>query len=448
MPVRLYAAIVFSVQVLLQVQSASFRRQLTSDPCNSGNGACAKCILTSGFIGDTFNHCVFCGDSCVSKSLVDSKKCPQPISKCKWDGASASQCSELNWPLAPGSQVCAASVLDSRCSFSTTHSNAKKWCEDHGARLCDTNELSDDVAVGTGCKLDQKRVWTSNACEGGYITQAGASRGLAANPPQCESATSNFRARCCADQLSPAKNTQPLHKLTCEELGWPLAPGSPAVCANSEFANGVCITKANFQTAQSACWSLGARLCTVEELAFDEAKGSGCELDDNRIWTSSSCNFGAMTMLGSRGDDSEKATCDQLDEQFAVRCCADVKQAVKFLSCEQLEWQIRSGGVCSSAEISSVCSRPKSNADAEAVCNSVGARLCIAEELKAGAGIGSSCNVEKSRVWSGTACPGGFISLTGDGSSFKTEQCMFASEKLLPLCCAQSSKPGLSRARG
>ena len=62
------------------------------------------------------------------------------------------------------------------------------------------------------------------------------------------------------------------------------------MCASSEVVGldtKPCIGTATYPEALAYCVGMGARLCTVGELANDEAKGSGCDLDFERVWTGS-----------------------------------------------------------------------------------------------------------------------------------------------------------------
>ena len=41
-----------------------------------------------------------------------------------------------------------------------------------------------------------------------------------------------------------------------------------------------------YAEAEEFCTSAGARLCSDDELQTNEAKGSGCDLDKARVWSS------------------------------------------------------------------------------------------------------------------------------------------------------------------
>ena len=58
-----------------------------------------------------------------------------------------------------------------------------------------------------------------------------------------------------------------------------------SVCAESEVRK-QCSGRRSDTAASSFCSAAGARVCSYEELAADAARGSGCELDDSRVWSS------------------------------------------------------------------------------------------------------------------------------------------------------------------
>jgi hypothetical protein len=120
---------------------------------------------------------------------------------------SAKTCSDLQ--LAPSNSIpsiCAFSKIGKDCHVKTpvSHSTAEEFCSAEGGRLCTVSELSQDVAVGSGCKSGSATyVWTSDACGSNpnfRQVAVSASRHLADKPPLC-TATENSAGmvRCCAD---------------------------------------------------------------------------------------------------------------------------------------------------------------------------------------------------------------------------------------------------------
>ena len=115
----------------------------------------------------------------------------------------------------------------------------------------------------------------------------------------------------------------------CTELGFKVNTRSSVdsldVCGSSTLDGTTCLpSEATWQTAQDACQSLGARLCTRNEVENGETRGTGCSYDKLLIWTSSEC--GAGMYWTSRGDGASFSTvCAPVtDNTMAVRCCGDV----------------------------------------------------------------------------------------------------------------------------
>merc|ERR1711871_171159 len=94
---------------------------------------------------------------------------------------------------------------------------------------------------------------------------------------------------------------------------------------------GSCRAMMTFPEALETCECAGARLCTVTELEADVAKGTGCNFDVARVWSSSRVHDGQMcperqrwTAAGSTEYRERFPTkCRSVGQQLAVRCCAD-----------------------------------------------------------------------------------------------------------------------------
>ena len=83
-----------------------------------------------------------------------------------------------------------------------------------------------------------------------------------------------------------------------------------------------CSTDSSFGGAQAECAAIGARLCTVYELASDVTRGTGCELDRALVWTSdttTACGAGGTAYPGSTKDQSGA----QCPMTAGTRCCSD-----------------------------------------------------------------------------------------------------------------------------
>ena len=180
--------------------------------------------------------------------------------------------------------------------------------------------------------MDNARIWSSsreNCGPNEVVTVAGSSRYAGRHPTLCVNIIANqttvpahgvgpnhvpeqtvsLGIRCCADS-SRTCSDGPCHPtaslLTCEELNglgeeWPAAAGSLApipgevltdeVCAESDI-NGAC-HYGTFTEAANLCMSVGARLCSIEEIIAEETRYTGCNFDRAFIWSASQNHGGA-----------------------------------------------------------------------------------------------------------------------------------------------------------
>jgi len=79
-----------------------------------------------------------------------------------------------------------------------------------------------------------------------------------------------------------------------------------------------------------------------------------------------------------------------------VRCCSDIKLP---------SWISRRPGCSAWAESAAglwKCSRDKTFAEAEAICQTVGARLCTVAEIGDGCTAGTGCSFDYQLVWAST----------------------------------------------
>jgi hypothetical protein len=77
--------------------------------------------------------------------------------------------------------------------------------------------------------------------------------------------------------------------------------GSASVCAETDellvgTGERVCIRDVSYHEASQTCMGAGARLCSLEELLANEAYGTGCDFDHERVWTKTTQN---VTFNGS-----------------------------------------------------------------------------------------------------------------------------------------------------
>ena len=225
--------------------------------------------------------------------------------------------------------MCGTSKLKKgdRCFKSKGWAAAEQICADEGAELCSADALV-SAAIGTGCGLDKKFVWTNKTCG-----KAGANKFIArrgdGGPSVCAAAGRKFGVRCCMP--------------TCEgDEAWKTTPAdgddgvdgsSPAgvccqqqddqkawrfddvakLCAASK-PDGECF-KGSFEEAQAFCDDAGARLPTLDEHPITSR--TGCGYDKAYAWTDLSCGKGRHYVR-----KGSKRICALDTKNFATRCVA------------------------------------------------------------------------------------------------------------------------------
>ena len=438
-------------------------------------------------------------------------------------------CTDLGWRTksAAHPDTCAASEINGRCTAprSSAFFGAQQVCASAGARLCTIGELEANVARGTGCRLDDEVVWSSTPCGGGgnfnkFFANTGAP---STRSRVCLSSTLDLASlRCCASSASSpagkpepsasdsiskalAQHTAALSKVLsnnpavlasmsptpCAELGWPLKAGSHRVCGASKAADGTCYKNGRFSLAAKKCHDMGARLCTIDEIESKVAHGTGCNLDDKLVWTSSSCGENkVLTNLGGGGRGQDTRQCTPLDSTASMRCCASATalpakfhlqaaweaaqqellaapgknaQAAEELesalptfgggkvvhasarsakSCQELGWGYAFGNteVCVQSEIQGTCFKDNTNhVAAEAICKSTGSRLCSITELVNKVTAGTGCALDSTHIWSSSQCGDGrFLTALGGGGGEEVA-CLPVKDTAASLrCCADT----------
>jgi len=122
--------------------------------------------------------------------------------------------------------------------------------------------------------------------------------------------------------------------------------GNTEVCGDSPQP---CVNNVDQATAKASCQAMGGRLCRYEEVVAGAADGTGCGLNNDRIWTSTPCGNGHFMTLRGDGDVNQSpapectpTTAPDVD----VRCCADADRARPRLCRHVPEW---SGSQCCNA---------------------------------------------------------------------------------------------------
>lgn len=130
---------------------------------------------------------------------------------------------------------------------------------------------------------------------------------------------------------------------SCSDLGWTSngvggTHGSNGICGESDDSPlSSCSGLLSFEEAVNTCEEVGARLCSLDEIVNDETKGTGCNYDDQYIWTYNTCpsstndNMIYYTSIGSSTDAADIVSAggnstecmSSTTDQAYVRCCAD-----------------------------------------------------------------------------------------------------------------------------
>lgn len=137
-------------------------------------------------------------------------------------------------------------------------------------------------------------------------------------------ATAQPSAKSCS-QLG-ANSASPFYKSIVDGFGSRAVCGASRVATGSSNALGpACADAATYAVADATCKSVGARLCTSQEIANDETRNTGCDFDFARVWSSSSCAAGRVTTLAGASMylDRVPMECTVTSGNAAIRCCAD-----------------------------------------------------------------------------------------------------------------------------
>ncbi|KAJ9435033.1 hypothetical protein DIPPA_23155, partial [Diplonema papillatum] len=123
------------------------------------------------------------------------------------------------------------------------------------------------------------------------------------------------------------------------------------ICACAQVGKkGQCATGSNgvtFSEAEEICSNKGARLCSMTELRYNVAVGIGCDVEDNLIWTLTSCETGHVaqggSLVGSRKSGLE-AQCKKDSKTAGVVCCSSDREEDLCVSEAAKECSSKSGG--------------------------------------------------------------------------------------------------------
>jgi hypothetical protein len=116
--------------------------------------------------------------------------------------------------------------------------------------------------------------------------------------------------------------SQPVSMRTCREMNRTTVPGF-AFCIFPFIENGICLSTFTHLAAYRACFRIGARLCTAEELWQDNASSLGdCANDYQCVWAHCYGKYHRQYRIKRDGYCNETDSIGVGGHQVAaVRCC-------------------------------------------------------------------------------------------------------------------------------
>jgi len=189
----------------------------------------------------------------------------------------------------------------SACGHSLSHSEAINFCSSRSARLCSRAELEAGCGQGSGCQHDGDVVWSSTAnpyCNGRTAPPTSMPTTLApTNENSCPGVRIQWGRGGPAGPIGGDHpryaGLQERHAVTCCSdtpiAGFAAPINDCPVYAERDGGPLQCLADATFPMARSFCLSVGARLCTANELVLGCGLSLGCGHDNRMIW-SSTCN--------------------------------------------------------------------------------------------------------------------------------------------------------------
>jgi len=366
------------------------------------------------------------GNACSANAECQSSHCANGFCcSGSTNCGSGKSCAQLGWGGSGGSSDVCGATDSIGCSDLKTYDEAVAYCEGAGGRLCSWIEVNAGEVAGTGCSYDEQRIWTSTSCgEGSAFTQAGAPSSVGTHPKDCSLKTKKAYVRCCADNCQPndccSQPSDCAGNKSCNQLGWSTAGGSAIVCGSSETGGLSCSGLKKHSDAVAHCEKVGARLCTIEELQANEAAGTGCGYDSQRVWTSSECSkTGYWSQAGTSSElGNMPRQCTDGGGEAYVRCCADV-----FPAEHSRKGLCQDPGNCTGDRIDPVCNANNQCngklVDDATPCDSV---TCVPGYCTGGSGVlqhveAKTCNTK------GQCSSGGSVNVCNDGNVCTDDLC-------------------------
>ena len=255
------------------------------------------------------------------------------------------------------------------------------------------------ISLGTGCMYDNEHIWSITPVPESslspqppaslYYIVCGGSNGSCSDERIREAnSDTSWAVRCCSN--TPRDGFIRKYPNTCPSNVW----------GDSEV-NGQCHGSKTFEQARGLCSSIGARLCSREELVKDCTRNSGCGYDSRYAWSdtpvpeSSSRSYYTVCGRSTSTRCSGGPRLADENELMAVRCCANTSRGAGWIKrSSSCPW--------ADSEINGSCKKGRTFAQAQSSCIGVGARLCTVSELESDCTAGTGCQFDHERVWSST----------------------------------------------
>jgi len=195
---------------------------------------------------------------------------------------------------------------------------------------CDDGDLCTESLCLTGSCLPMGPVTCDdgNPCTVDSCDSAVGCIGTDDLTASCDDGNACTTTACVAKTVSTA---------TCEELGWSATNfGDPTICGESDGLL-TCSGFVDYATAQAQCAAIGARLCSVVELANNETRGTGCGYDAQLTWSTSPCAAGGThhwVRVGGTNNGTATECRSTTSGLAVVRCCADTANATGNATCD------------------------------------------------------------------------------------------------------------------
>ena len=179
------------------------------------------------------------------------------------------------------------------------------------------------------------------------------------------------------------------------ELDWfILNPGCNVWGGSGVGTQAKCYGSETFYSAEYLCFQSFSRLCTADEIRAGCTVGSGCELENELVWTNTVVpgpfSSGYWTVLGNGSVASL-----ELQVQFSVHkinCCSDLPISGWIQNPKCSVFSKSSLPDCLSGSFE----------EATSICSSAGGRLCTKDEIQNGCATSDECGYNNQFLWSST----------------------------------------------